>query len=340
MIPVRPFHLLLQNLIKSLISISSLKKQDRISSDTYYWKFRGVSETNQRTIDFASKNSRWIKLHRLENSSFFSCSRVCKMWKWVQCSNESSIQNCWPSQVISQKWRNGPVPKKAVRLRLSFPLWCIWFCQKISYNGRIGKYASNQKRPRTLLVCLSNPWDVKKIPSKGYMLKEYGSPICLSRALNRKEQKLEHELIQTRRELINADESLKNIKIRHLKLTVKSKEICPSTDWGKRKVTTFENPALKPPKHQNLPEKAKTSFSVYSDLKLRLVLPNWYLAYTGHEKCRVIPAKVFSFTRRPAVYKFCNSAWGCLAWNQDKDFTLAPLHDNFKFTTNKLSCKN
>ena len=76
---------------------------------------------------------------------------------------------------------------------------------------RIGKFKSDQKRPRTLLVCLSNPWDVKKNLSKGYMLKEYGKPIFLSRALNREEQTLEHELIKTRRELINAGESPKNI---------------------------------------------------------------------------------------------------------------------------------
>ena len=55
---------------------------------------------------------------------------------------------------------------------------------------RIGKFKPDQKRPRTLLVCLSNPWDVKKILSKGYKLKEYGKPIFLSRALNREEQTL------------------------------------------------------------------------------------------------------------------------------------------------------
>ena len=100
---------------------------------------------------------------------------------------------------------------------------------------RIGKFKSDQKRPRTLLVCLSNPWDVKKILSKGYMLKEYGKPIFLSRALNREEQTLEHELIKTRRELINAGESPKNIKIRDLKLIVKGKEFFPSTNEEKEK---------------------------------------------------------------------------------------------------------
>ena len=49
---------------------------------------------------------------------------------------------------------------------------------------RLGKQNPNRKQPRTMLVTVSSPWEVRKLLAKGRKLVDYDFPVFLSRALN------------------------------------------------------------------------------------------------------------------------------------------------------------
>lgn len=103
---------------------------------------------------------------------------------------------------------------------------------QISDIRRIGpfklKNGQTRVRPRTLLVTLCNPWDIRKILTKAPMMKSYyARKIFITKALNFEESKREQELLRVRRQLLNDHANPKDLKIRDLCLFYKNDMIYP-----------------------------------------------------------------------------------------------------------------
>ena len=88
----------------------------------------------------------------------------------------------------------------------------------------LGKYRSDATRLRTLLVRFKNPWLVRKLLAKSYILKDYSDRIYLSRELTVNEKKLESRILSERYKLVQTGISKDRLKVRHLKLYLDGKE--------------------------------------------------------------------------------------------------------------------
>ena len=98
---------------------------------------------------------------------------------------------------------------------------------KLKDLQRLGKRDTSRARPRTLLLTLHSEWDVRKLLSKTYKLKdapEYRQ-IFVSPALSPKDQMTERKILYTRKNLIAAGEDRKDIRIKEMKLYVKGEEV-------------------------------------------------------------------------------------------------------------------
>ena len=90
---------------------------------------------------------------------------------------------------------------------------------------RLGMIKKDNPRPRTMIVTLSNPWDVRKLIAKSHQLKTHNSKIFLSRCLSPADREIEKILLHKRWKLINEENiDRRRIKIRELKLFVDDKE--------------------------------------------------------------------------------------------------------------------
>ena len=90
---------------------------------------------------------------------------------------------------------------------------------------RLGRRDTSRASPRTLLVTLHSKWDVRKVLSKIYKLKDAFADrqIFVSPVLSPKDQTTERKLLFTRRNLIASGENRQEIKIKDMKLYLKGK---------------------------------------------------------------------------------------------------------------------
>ena len=85
-------------------------------------------------------------------------------------------------------------------------------------------------RPRTILVTCQNEWEMRKVMSKAYLLKDFKDRLFLSRGLSPSQIKIENTLLRHRRELINSGTDSRRIKIRSLRLYVDGKDVTLEVD--------------------------------------------------------------------------------------------------------------
>ena len=90
---------------------------------------------------------------------------------------------------------------------------------------RLGKKVEGRSRPRTLLVTLNTEWSVRKLLTKARNLKQYTSPIFMSRMLSPEDHEKEKAVLKKRRELINQRTPAKELKIKNLKLFHSNTEV-------------------------------------------------------------------------------------------------------------------
>ena len=91
---------------------------------------------------------------------------------------------------------------------------------------RLGKKVPIKTRPRTLLITLVNPWDVRKVLAKGPLLKSYRPhTLFMNRGLTLEESETEQAILKKRRELISSGVKPEKLKIRNLQLLLNGKEI-------------------------------------------------------------------------------------------------------------------
>ena len=95
----------------------------------------------------------------------------------------------------------------------------------ISSVSRLGKKVEGRSRPRTLLVKLNTEWSVQKLLTKARNLKQYTSPIFMSRMLSPEDHEKEKLVLKKRRELINQGIPAKELKIENLKLFHNNTEV-------------------------------------------------------------------------------------------------------------------
>ena len=100
---------------------------------------------------------------------------------------------------------------------------------------RIGKFDPLKERPRSMIVTLKNPWDVRKILAKAHELKHFPEKrIMISESLTYYERQVERTLLFKRKKLIDSGIQRQQLKIRNLKLF---KDGDPSwTEW----LTTYQ----------------------------------------------------------------------------------------------------
>ena len=96
--------------------------------------------------------------------------------------------------------------------------------EPITDSFRLGKYRSDATRPRTLLVMFKNPWLVRKLLAKSYILKDYSDSIYLSRELTVDEKKLESRILFERYKLVETGISKNRLRVRDLNLYLDGKE--------------------------------------------------------------------------------------------------------------------
>ena len=96
--------------------------------------------------------------------------------------------------------------------------------EPITDSFRLGKYRSDATRPRTLLVRFKNPWLVRKLLAKSYILKDYSDSIYLSRELIIDEKKLESCIFFERYKLVETAISKDRLRVRDLNLYLDGKE--------------------------------------------------------------------------------------------------------------------
>ena len=96
--------------------------------------------------------------------------------------------------------------------------------EPITDSFRLGKYRSDATRPRTLLVRFKNPWLVRKLLAKSYILKDYSDSIYLSRELIIDEKKLESRILFERYKLVETAISKVRLRVRDLNLYLDGKE--------------------------------------------------------------------------------------------------------------------
>ena len=96
--------------------------------------------------------------------------------------------------------------------------------EPITDSFRLGKYRSDATRPRTLLVRFKNPWLVRKLLAKSYILKDYSDRIYLSKELTVDKKKLESRILSERYKLVETGISKERLRVRDLKLYLDGKE--------------------------------------------------------------------------------------------------------------------
>ena len=98
--------------------------------------------------------------------------------------------------------------------------------EPITDSYRLGKYQSDATRPRTLLLRFKNPWLVRKLLVKSYILKDYCNRIYLSRELTVDDKKLESRILSEQYELVETGISKDRLRVRDLKLYLMAKNMC------------------------------------------------------------------------------------------------------------------
>ena len=83
---------------------------------------------------------------------------------------------------------------------------------------RMGRYKTENERPRSLVVTLTSVWDKNKIIQNSHLLKTYKNKIFISSELTSTERIVERKLLKKRWELIQSGVARKDLKIRNLKL--------------------------------------------------------------------------------------------------------------------------
>ena len=83
---------------------------------------------------------------------------------------------------------------------------------------RMGRYKTENERPRSLVVTLTSVWDKNKIIQNSHLLKTYKNKIFISSELTSTEKIVERKLLKKRWELIQSGVARRDLKIRNLKL--------------------------------------------------------------------------------------------------------------------------
>ena len=109
----------------------------------------------------------------------------------------------------------------------------------------LGKQNINREKPRTMLVTVSSPWEVRKLLAKGRKLFDYDFPVFLSRALNQKENQVAKSMLLKRSALIACGDLKLDIRIKNQQLYFKGQKVKDLI------LTSEEEIALKLPRNQN-----------------------------------------------------------------------------------------
>ena len=92
-----------------------------------------------------------------------------------------------------------------------------WDRHNIS-SKRLGPFKSTNTRPRSVLVKFSNEWTASKVLKKAQLLKEFRTPVFISKSLTSDELALEKLILKKRWELVNSGTPKQDLKIRNLQL--------------------------------------------------------------------------------------------------------------------------
>ena len=82
----------------------------------------------------------------------------------------------------------------------------------------MGQFKSTNTRPRSVLVKFSNEWTASKILKKAQLLKEFRTPVFISKSLTSDELALEKIILKKRWELINSGNPKQDLQTRNLQL--------------------------------------------------------------------------------------------------------------------------
>ena len=93
-----------------------------------------------------------------------------------------------------------------------------WDRYKVSSIKRLGQFKSTNTRPRSDLVKFSNEWTASKVLKKAQLLKEFRTPVFISKSLTSDELALEKLILKKRWELINSGTPKQDLKILNLQL--------------------------------------------------------------------------------------------------------------------------
>ena len=93
-----------------------------------------------------------------------------------------------------------------------------WDRHNVSSVKRLRQFKSTNTRPRSVLVKFSNEWTASKVLKKAQLLKEFRTPVFVSKSLTSDELALEKLILKKRWELINSGIPKQDLKVRNLQL--------------------------------------------------------------------------------------------------------------------------
>ena len=90
---------------------------------------------------------------------------------------------------------------------------------------RLGKFKTENIRPRTLIVTFASVWDQRKVISQCFQLKSYSEKIFISPELSNEDKIKEKKLLNKRWQLIQSGVERQHLKIKNLRLFNNQNEV-------------------------------------------------------------------------------------------------------------------
>ena len=90
---------------------------------------------------------------------------------------------------------------------------------------RLGKFKTENIRPRTLIVTFASVWDQRKVISQCFQLKSYSEKIFISPELSTEDKIKEKKLLNKRWQLIQSGVERQQLKIKNLRLFNNQNEV-------------------------------------------------------------------------------------------------------------------
>ena len=141
-----------------------------------------VHEVVKKNLDNCSKMNMLLKK--------FVTESVKEVYTENSCALEKRSTRRSPDQVILNKFRISGIPEananstedmlNADHIQVDNLIQFFGEQTHVQNIRRLGKQNSNRKQPRTMLVTLSSPWEVRKLLIKGRKLVDYEFPVFLS----------------------------------------------------------------------------------------------------------------------------------------------------------------